>query len=175
MNYQTNDEGFSLIEMMIALTILAVFIGSFVFSQGQNIHDSIMIDEELKMQTLASLAMEKLLADPPPLNESLTLTKERKGFEDPLYSDYEFITEFKKFTIPNLFSQAGGPDQDSQDSSSGQVLGGQTQQIIYDNIKRNVERILWQVKITVVNKITGVQYPLSTWIRAREQRVILEI
>ncbi|MBL6989344.1 MAG: prepilin-type N-terminal cleavage/methylation domain-containing protein [Bacteriovoracaceae bacterium] len=151
--------GFSLLEVMIALTIFSIFITMFVTSIGYNLSDSTMMREELLLRELCLSKINEVLIAPPELVESLTLKPKTKDFEHN--KDYHYTIEYKKIKMPNI-DQIMGKSEDDEDQESGEAAG--IQQHLFKNIKKFLEDAVWQVKVTVQNKQTEFSYDLSTWL-----------
>ncbi len=150
-----NSSGFALIEVMIALFLFAVFMAVFATTQGYNLSDSFNMKEELIMTELAKNEINKILLDPPKtITPGLFLgqgdTKTVEGNEA-----YERTIKYKEFFIPD-FNKLQGVE--SGQSSSGYEAK------IYQEVKTNLEKLLYQVEVTVKNKNTGFKYTLSTFL-----------
>lgn len=154
-------EGFTLIEVMIALAIFGVFIVSFMAGQGYNVSDSTKIRRELKLKELAQNKMNELIVTPPEFKESITLSKETGKFEnDP---DYKFEITYKKFKIPDLEKIKG--------KEEGEDEGSALQKKIFEMVKKNMEEIIWQVEVNVIDTNTEYSYSVSSWM-ANEKAII---
>ncbi len=149
-----NQRGFTLIEVMIALAIFGVFITAFVSGQGGNLLDSTAMREEQVLFTLANNKLSEIKINPPEFSETLTSNVDTKTFED--YENYEWSVEFKKFEIPEYNAATGQEEVPAEQ---------EMQKRIYTRIKDNMEKMLWQVRVTVKNKTTGQFSALSTWIQ----------
>ncbi|HAZ12412.1 MAG: hypothetical protein A2X86_15855 [Bdellovibrionales bacterium GWA2_49_15] len=157
-----NDKGFTLLEVMIALTIFAVFAVMFVAGQGGNLADSLQMREESLLRILCVNKINEILNSPPEFTEQLTLSKETKTFED--YSDYSYTLEYKKLKIPDLAKLAAKPgDEEAENSEEGAQTSSSMNNTILKNIKENLQNMVWQVQVTVTNKKTGFFYTLSAW------------
>lgn len=162
-----NDQnGFTLIEVMIALAIFSVFIAVYVTSQGYNVADSARFKQELKLKQLAEFKINELITNPPELSESLTLTPETSDFED--WPNYSYAITYKKFLIPD-FSKIQGedPNQDRQEASQQREL----EKRIFETVKENMEILLWQVEVKVTDKTTKESYLATTWIYNHDAEV----
>lgn len=151
---RNKQSGFTLIEVMIALAIFGVFIVAYVSGQGGNLLDSTSMREEQRLFTLANNKLSEIINDPPEFSESLTSNIDTKTFEDN--ENYEWSVEFKKFEIPE-FAAASGQEEVPAEQ--------ETQSRIYSRIKENLEKMLWQIRVTVKNKETGQTSSLSTWLQ----------
>lgn len=164
-----HQSGMTLMEVMIALTIFAVFIAAFMTSQGGNINRSLTMREEVKLKGLAEEVISNLVIKPPPLKDSLTLSPEIKTFEnDPRY---EYKVEFFRFELPDLSAITGegeGEGEEKANNNQGQAaLAGQ----IYKKIEKALKEMLWQVRVTVTNKETKFSYDLTTWLYHHEAKI----
>lgn len=154
-------DGFTLVEIMIAVAIFAVFVTVFVTGQGGNVLDSINIKEDLELHGLAQNRLNEILVDPPPLRESPGTRPEETRFEDrPSYVRTE---EFRKFVLPDI-ELAMGLDEDGEGVSS-------IQRNVYNQVRQNFENVLWQVEVVVRNTETGASHALSAWLINREAAV----
>jgi|GEM_PF-437470 len=180
----TSEGGFTLLEVMIALTVFAVFSVMFVAGQSGNLADSMQMREETVLRNLCVNKINEILNNPPELNDQLTVSKENKTFDD--YPDYDYTIEYKKLKIPDLSKLAGG--QGNQDSEQSPEEGGDggdngdgaqasrssVNAMVMKSVKENMEQLVWQVKVTTKNKKTGFPYELSSWIYNRNARVRFE-
>jgi len=78
----TAQGGFSLLEVMMAVTLFTTFTAAFMVSQGYNLADSALSEEQLKLHMLAEQRMNDLLINPPKFNNALENLKETKPFEE---------------------------------------------------------------------------------------------
>ena len=168
-----NIRGFTILEVLIALTIFAVFISVFVTSQGGNLADSVMIREEIKLRQLCEQKLNEIIANPPVFSESLTLTPETKTFEstsnDKDLENYEYTIEYKLFKIPDIekiTGEAAGSDYEGESAGLSGI-----QKSLMEQIKNNMEKLLWQVKVTITNKNTKFYFNLSTWLLNNDANV----
>ena len=104
-NLNHNSRGFSLMEVMIALTIFSFFITAFMVGHGGNISDSTFMEEELTLRHLCDKKIQSIIINPPEFKESLTLAPESGSFEEDEYKNYEFSVEYQRLEIPNLTSE----------------------------------------------------------------------
>lgn len=166
-NRLKSNHGFSLIEVLIALSIFAVFATAFISSQGSNVADSGRIDEENLTHQLCEMKLNEIILNPPEFRESLTLSKETKGFEGEEIKDYEFTIEYRRLKIPNFAKIAGESGDEGAASSSAQGK-------IFDLIKKNIEEMIWQISVTVRNKNTDYQFTLTTWLENTQAKVAIQ-
>ncbi len=158
-NNLNNQSGFTLIEVMIAIAIFTIFATYFMTSQGYNLLDSSKLKEEMILKDLAENQINDIIVNPPELREALTLTKDTKDVESN--PDYQYTVEYKKFFIPDVNKITGEDDGQKDKEQSAQ---DQMEKRIFKVFKDNMEKIIWQVEVTVKNKTTGSQFRLSTWL-----------
>ncbi|HLE12472.1 MAG: hypothetical protein A2504_07730 [Bdellovibrionales bacterium RIFOXYD12_FULL_39_22] len=153
-----SNSGFTLMEVMIAITLFATFMTVFALSFGKNRTDSTLMREDLFLQQLCENKINDLIVNPPDLKDGLTLMPEKKSYENN--RTYEFEIEYKKFKIPDLNKITG--NEDGEDG--GDEMNSGIQQSLYKKVQESLEKIIWQVKVTVINKSTKYSYSLSAWL-----------
>ncbi|MBT3234546.1 MAG: prepilin-type N-terminal cleavage/methylation domain-containing protein [Bdellovibrionales bacterium] len=149
--------GFSLLEVMIALSIFSFFITVYITSEGYNLSDSALMREEIMLRNLCQEKINQLIINPPELKESLTLTPEQGTFEE--YPNYSYEIEYQRFTIPDLSSLTGGGENDSSNDQQQAI-----RKMIFKQVETHMKELVWQVKITVTNKDSGFPLTVSTWL-----------
>lgn len=180
------QRGFSLLEVMIAITLFAFFITAFLTGQGYNVSDSALSEEQLILQSLCERKINELIIDPPKFNNTTDGTKETKTFEEKDFSGYEWTLEIKKLTIPDfgqLFSQKGAASEDAQDAYEGDYYAESgagkrntdMEKLIFEEMKKNIEKIIWQARVTVTNKETKYNFTLSTYLTNYNEKVQLNV
>lgn len=154
-----NTQGFTLIEVMIAIAIFAVFASAFVTGFGYNLMDSGKIKEDILLKDLCENKINDIISNPPAFSDSLTLTKETKDVEGN--ANYQTIVEYKKFFVPDMSKINSDPnlDQTAEESQEKQL-----EKRIFNVFKENMEKMIWQVEVTVKNKTSGETFTLDTWL-----------
>lgn len=181
-----SEKGFSLLEVMIAITLFAFFVTAFLTSQGYNVDDSRLSEEQLVLQQLAERKITELVLDPPKFNNTTANLKETKTFEEADFKGYEYTLEIKKVTIPDfaqLFAQQGQDNADAQNGDQSDYYNEGTknqrnaalEKMIFEELKKNIERILWQARVTITNKETKYTYTLSTFLTNYNEKVQLNV
>lgn len=160
-----SDNGFTLMEVMIALGIFAVFATAFILSQSANINQSANMAEDLILHNLAETKMNEALLDPPKFTNATDNDPDTGNFETEGFTKYKYKIEYSKLELPNLSQLIGksGEEEDAQDTS--------IQNVIFEKVKKNMEEMLWQVKVTVTNSDNNYSYELNTWIPNEEAKV----
>ncbi len=181
-----NEQGFSLLEVMIAVTLFAFFVTAYLTSQGYNVEDSRLSEEQLILQQLAERKINELFLDPPKFTNVTTTLKETKTFEESEFSGYEYTLEIKKLTVPDfgqLFSQKDGVSEDAQNAYEGDYYNDSTknqrnqalEKMIFEELKKNIEKIIWQARVTVTNKETKYNFSLSTFLTNYNEKIQLNV
>jgi prepilin-type N-terminal cleavage/methylation domain-containing protein len=175
-------KGFSLLEVMIALTLFAIFISTFLVSQGYNLSDSALNEEQLRLHMLCHQKMQETLIIPPRYTNALVDSKETKTFEAKEFQNYSWTIEWKKLKVPDFTKifNMGGKNQGEEGSNyfsdrNRSQRNSQVEKIIFDRLKENIERVAWQVRITVKNKETNYSYTLSRWVTNYDEPIQLNL
>lgn len=155
------EKGFTLVEIMIAMTIFALFTTAFLMSQGTNIEGSALMQEDIILHSLAQRKMNEVLIDKPVFTNATENDVDSKNFEDQDYKKYKYTVEYKKLKFPN-FQQLIGKTQD--EDSNQQDPNAAVKKMVFDKLKKNVEEMLWQVKVTITNTETNYSFELSSWV-----------
>ena len=171
---------------MIAMTLFSFFVVAFLTSQGYNVADSALSEEQLKLQSLAEMQINDLIINPPKFTNADATLKETKQFEDKNFSGYEYTLELKKLTIPDfaqLFAQKDGATEAAaeatesdyyNDANKSQRNSG-LEKMIFEELKKNIEKVVWQARVTVTNKETNYSFTLSTFLTNYNERIQLNI
>ena len=180
------EQGFSLIEVLIAVTLFAFFVTAFLTSQGYNVSDSQLSEEQLILQQLCERKINELFLDPPKFQNILGTMKETKTFEEKDLSGFEYTLEIKKLTIPDfaqLFGQKGAVSEEAQDSYEGDYLNQNSsskrnsglEKMVFEELRKNIEKIVWQARVTVTNKETKASYALATWLTNYNEKIQINV
>ena len=137
-------------------------------SQGMNIASSGLMREDLLLRDLTELKINEIIENPPDLRENLLLAPETKSFED--YPEYEYKIEYQKFLIPDLAKIKGNSEEGESNQSDLAVL----QARLFNTVKDNIVKMVWQVRVTVRNKETDYKYDLASWLLNSQAQVKLE-
>ncbi|MGE3610062.1 MAG: prepilin-type N-terminal cleavage/methylation domain-containing protein [Bacteriovoracaceae bacterium] len=183
---QLKQAGFSLLEVMIAITLFAFFITAFLTSSGYNVSDSQLSEEQITLQMLCERKINELYLDPPKFTNVTNNLKETKTFEDKNFSNYEYTLELKKLTIPDfaeLFGQKDAASDEAKKGYEGDYYNENTkgqrnanlEKMVFEELKKNIERIIWQARVTVTNKETKYNYSLSTYLTNYNEKIQLNI
>lgn len=156
-----NQSGFTLMEVMIAIAIFATFATVFVTGFGYNLIDSGSLKENIILKDLCENKINDIITNPPTLNDALTLTKETKDVEGN--TNYQTIVEFKKFLVPDM-TKIADKSSDESGESDEESQQAQLEKRMFTVFKENMEKMIWQVEVTVKNKTSGEIFKLDAWI-----------
>ena len=182
-----SDRGFTLIEVLIAVTLFAFFVTAFLTAQGFNISDSVLSEQQLQLQQLCERKINELHLDPPKFeNLSVGGMKETKTFEEKDLSNFEYTLEIKKLIIPDftqLFGQKEGVTEEGKESYEGDYMNegnaskrnSGLEKMVFEELRKNIEKIIWQARVTVTNKETKYSYTLSTWLTNYNEKIQLNV
>lgn len=181
-----NQQGFSLLEVMIAITLFAFFVTAYLTSQGYNVEDSRVSEEQLILQQLAERKISELVLDPPKFSNATADLKETKAFEESELKNFEYTLEIKRLVIPDfaqLFAQKDSTTEEAQDSYDGDYYSegakGQRNQnlekLVFEELRKNIEKVIWQARVTVTNKETKYNFTLSTFLTNYNEKIQINI
>ena len=157
------NNGFTLIEVMIAMAIFAVFITAFITAQGYNIADSTTLKEEIILRDLAEQKSNELIYDPPEFKEGLTLSPKTATFTEN--EDYTYRITYKRFELEiEKMLESNDPEK---------TIPAGTKKV-YSNITKNLKEIIWQAEIQIKSSISGNTLTVSTWLYNNDAKVLLD-
>jgi general secretion pathway protein I len=125
-------DGFTLLEVMIAIGILAMGIGAILVAENNSLDVTIRAK---RMTTVAMLAKNSLVeAEREMVGKPFTEIKtESAGTFDAPYADYRWERKIKEITFPNLLdpsSGSGDPTAAAKDSGGVQVVDQGVEKVI---------------------------------------------
>lgn len=153
--------GFSLLEVMIAMAIFSVFAVAYIAADGSSVDRSIRMRREAKLLSLTQSKINEIITSPPKFEKSLALSPDTGNLADD--ENYSYTVEWKQFALPDLGKIQGGEEG-----------GDPIQQKIFTVMKENMEKLVWQVEVTVTDKTTDEKYTLSTWLYDDKGKVELK-
>jgi type II secretion system protein I len=163
---KNSESGFSLIEVMIALAIFAVYSVAMIVTQSSNIDGSIRLKDNLVLHNLAQMKMNEVLIDVKKFTNATESDPDTGSFEFDGFKDYKYKVEYKKNEFPN-FDQLMGQTEDE----AGQEQTSAMKKVIFDKLKKNVELMIWQVRVTVTHPVSGAVYDLSSWVTDKDAKL----
>ena len=163
MQYQ---KGFSLFEVLIALSLFAIFFVVFASSFFHNQKASAELNEEMIMSTLAERATRQILIDPPALNENLSTSVKKESFEDP-YKEYSYSVEWKKLELPN-FSELMNLNGENESANNKSIMD-----TIFKQVQEATKEIIWQLRLTIIHNPSMREYPVTLWVKNPDKELSL--
>ncbi|MFZ9595084.1 MAG: type IV pilus modification PilV family protein [Bdellovibrionia bacterium] len=146
-----SKEGFTLLEVMIALAIMALGFGAILATEGASIQASTRAKE---MNTVAMLARNQMVETEIKLEGKRfeEVKKEERGtFKEP-FSDYSWTRVIKEVKLPNLgnllSSQPSSSSNSQNFAGSDQAKGDSTQQV-FSMLSKYLEKALREITITI--------------------------
>ena len=110
----------------------------------------------------------EVLAAPPELRHTLTLGKDEGVFDSD--NNYSYVVQFKSFTVPDLNKLKEAKSDENPNPNKAML-----EKAIANNFKENLEKLLWQLEVTVKEKDTGETLVLSTWLYNQDAKVQIKI
>ena len=143
-----NESGFTLLEVMIAIGILAIGIGAILVAENNSLDVTMRAK---RMTTVATLARNALIdAEREVQGKTFDETKkESSGKFDAPYSDYSWERKIKEITFPNVLSpeakQEAGKPGDAVDPNVERVVKIATNYLSKSSREINIT-IKWKEK-----------------------------
>jgi len=124
--------GFTLLEVMIAIGILAIGIGAILIAENNSLDVTLRAK---RMTTVAMLAKNQMIeAEREIEGKSFTEVKdEASGTFDAPYADYQWERKIKEITFPNIMnpsSASGNPEDAAKDSGGVQVTDPNVERVV---------------------------------------------
>lgn len=169
-----SEKGFTLVEVLIAIMLLAVFSTVYVTSQGNNILNSSIMREDALLARLCEEVINEIIINPPQFSASLTLAPETKSFEQSAYGNYEYTIEYKELEVPDiakLVNSKKGKDENESKNRDNEEGANEIEKMILDQVQKNLKTMIYQVSVTVKNKKTNFNYTLSTWLSNNKAKI----
>lgn len=160
----SNQKGFTLVEVMIAFVLFAIFFTTFIMSQGSNVAMSEQMAEDIMLHNLAERKINEAILDPPKFTNATDKDIEEKNFEEEGFKKYKYKIEYKKLEIPDLNQLMGKGENEEDDYSGGKQKSDAVTKMVFEKLKKNIEKMLWQIKVTITNTENEYSYELSTWV-----------
>tara|TARA_B100000925_G_scaffold291760_1_gene281244 strand:- start:10471 stop:11028 length:558 start_codon:yes stop_codon:yes gene_type:complete len=163
---QISQSGFTLIEVLIAMTIFAVFSFSATVLLGENKSDSLQMRQESVLEDIATELINQAIAAPPEFSKALLLSPANEYTKFEENKAYEYRYEWHEFKIPDLSKIQGQDPNEQSDNQNDQV-----NKIVFDNIKANLELQIWQLTVIVREVDSKFSYDLTTWVLDKKHKV----
>ncbi len=168
-NLKIAQTGFALVEVMIALLIFSVFAVSIISIQSSNVTSSAILAEDLALHNLAELKMNEVLISRLKFTNATENDPDTGEIEVEGYENYKYTIEYKKMLLPDLSAIMGKSEDDNpyeEDSGSKRL-----EKMVFEKLKKNIEGVLWQVKVIITNSLTGEEYELNAWVENKDAKL----
>ena len=164
------NKGFTLLEIMIAMTVFSLFVTAYVVSQGNNLADSSNMRYEYEMKNILEQEINQIIINPPEFTPSLLLTTENdyKTIED--FEEYEVRVQWFEFKLPDLSQLSQSNDGDESTNNPQETI----QTKIFQNVSKNLQALLWQLKVTLRHKESLKMMESTTWLLNQKAVVKIE-
>ena len=166
----SSKNGFSLIEVMIALAIFAAFATAIIQTQTTNLDKSDRLRDDVEVFKLAELKMNEIMVDKKKFTNATENDPDSGNFDIEGYKNYKYLVEYKKNKFPD-FEQLIGKEED-EDRTPDQSSA--IKKAIFEKLKKNMETLLWQVSVTVTNTDTGYSTVLTSWVTNEEAKLDIQ-
>ena len=130
-----NKKGFTLLEIMIAMTVFSMFVTAFVVSQGNNLADSTNMRFEYQIKNLLEKEMTEIIINPPEFSPSLLITTENDYKTIENFEEFETKVEWFEFKLPDLSQLTQG----AQGMMNQITLLIIFKQKIFENVSKNLQ------------------------------------
>lgn len=164
-----SESGFTIIEVLVALTIFAVFATSMTLTQVANKDRSMRMASDLEVHNLAQMKMNEVLIQRHNFTNATESSPETGSIEIEGFEHYKYSIEFKKNEFPDFSGLIGQSEEEANQVDPNASI----KKVIFEKMKKNVEEMMWQVKVTIINtqldKDPG--YELNSWINKANAKV----
>ncbi len=164
---KNSQGGFSLFEVLVAISIFAVFFIVFANSFFHNQRASTELNQELAMSSLAEKVIRETLVAMPALSESLHKSNKKETFEAP-NQDYTYTVEWSRLEFPN-FGELMNAANPEEEASANQSIMNQ----VFKQVQEATKDVVWQMRLTIIHTASGREYPVSFWVKNPNKEITL--
>ena len=164
---KNTEQGFSLVEVMIALAIFAAFATGIIFSQSGSVDRSDRLKRDLILNNLATLKMNESLVDVKKFTNATEKDIDSGKFDIEGFKGYQFKVEYKKNKFPDFAALIGKTDEEANRPDPQAAV----KKVIFEKLKKNMEELIWQIRVTVTNTETKNSTELTSWVTNREAKL----
>lgn len=166
----SSQSGFTIIEVLVALTIFAIFATTMTLTQTTNKDRSTRMADDLEIHNLAVMKMNEALLRVNQFTNATENSPETGQFKIPGYEKYKFIIQYQRNEFPDFAGLIGQPEGDNRAVDPNAAI----KKVIFEKMRQNVQQMLWQIKVTVEdttpveNKegktVPNRKYELNSWV-----------
>lgn len=165
------SQGFSLFEILVATIIFAYFSLSYTAIKFNNTNQSIIASRKNLLGQLCKNKLNEMMINPPKYETSLVLAPITGDFSDINLPGYNYKVEYKKFKLPDIKKILGKKNQNNDSENEKE---SSFERIILESMKENMEKMIWQIRVTVIQKEGNHEFSLSAWINDPTQKVTFQ-
>jgi len=154
------QSGFSILEVMVALAIFGAYATVMILTQVSNTDRSMNMAKDLKLHTLAQMKMNEVLIRKNEFTNASENDVETGNIEIEGLEYFKFQVEFKRNEFPDFSALMGQTDEQVAEADPNAGI----KKLIFDKMKKNVEEMIWQVKVTIINTQDSTSYELNSWV-----------
>lgn len=155
---------------MIAMTVFSMFVTAFIVGQGNNLADSSNMRFEYQLKNILEKEINEIIINPPDFTPSLLITTENDYKTIENFEDFETKVEWFEFKLPDLSQLTQNPQGNEESNNSADNIKTK----IFDNVSKNLQTLLWQLKVTVRHKETQREMDATTWLINQKAQVKIE-
>ena len=159
------SRGMSLVEVMIAMAITAIFGVVLLSGIGGNVFRSEEMRAELRVVELVEMKVHELVLDPPAFQETLlTEFTDEKKFDD--FPGHTYSISVRPFMLADYLAALGqGPDSEEYEEQ------GELYKRVFNLVTKNVQKMIWQVEVTVTHTESQRSHSVSTLLYDRDATI----
>lgn len=158
-----DQKGFTILEVMIALSIFSFFMVAYIASESGILARSFRSAQEATLRHYAQKKMDEIIINPPELADSLTITPIEGKFEEQ--EDIKFTITYARLQMPDVQKILGEEEGENENENSAQGKA------LFDAVTKNLKELLWQVEVRVTDSKSGRTLKLNTWIENPRAKV----
>jgi general secretion pathway protein I len=141
-NKLANQKGFTLLEVLIAIAIMALALGSILAIEGGSINHSV---ESKQMNIVAMLAKNEMITTELDIEGKSfdEVEKETSGKFDPPFEDFGWKREVSEIKFPNLNPGGGGGSKNEGEDQASEMLSKLLSNYLSKALREVKVSVLW--------------------------------
>ena len=152
--------GFSLVEVLIALTLFAITSAILSVTVTTNLNSSRLGRMDSKLHNLAEFKMNEVLISNREFTSATNTSEETGNFEIEGFKEYRYKVQIRKMELPDLAAIMG---QTEDEANRIETQETQVRKRVFAILKKNLEEMIWQVKVEVTSPEDD-YYELTSWV-----------
>ena len=155
-----SQSGFSILEVMVALAIFGAYATAMILTQISNTDRSMNMGKDMKLHTIAQMKMNEVLMRRNEFTNATENDAENGTIDIEGLENFKFLIEYKRNIFPDFAALMGQTEEESNQVDPNAAV----KKLIFDKMKKNIEEMIWQVKVTITNTNDGASYELNSWV-----------